>query len=662
MNKTFEQDKELLESTNDVDVLQELADKYIYSSIDEESQLGLQAANKWIEINDNYWPHLYVGDYHFSREEYKESFVEYKTANDMQEYYIALSFLSILYFMGYGETNTMDLENGVKCAKRAIDIYEKHREKRFPKRAYFVMGNAYLEEYFYENKIDKCEKYFLEILKNVKEQDDLLAGTHNNLGKYYLYKKRYDDAKEHFQKSLEIYEIIGWDTIIQQFNIAVCDEQIGNIDAASNSFFRIFDEYQKNYAYLFETPYEDLKPRERDLLRIFGLVCYECGHIYEDLKDDDDKAEYYYLEGLKSQHSLCYTILSAFYEKRGLQEKADDVLFEAINTVKDNDAYLLNDIGGYFYDKMRETGDPAMRDLAITFYTRSSELGLATAYLNLGKIYEFYSEDQEATAVKYYRLAEKHGESEGGLFKNELLKYMKVNRRKFEELIAKLRERNLSPEDLKESIGVEIVWFFGPIFSRIPNYVIDELVLGIYSYIQLLETKKDIDKIDFSLSVNPISKATEKLLDEKIASPYIDFLTKNGYEVSLSTVGQPFIHKDKKTGETHFGFADGFFSLGQLERAIIKREKNKHGENIINTYPSFIDFLTSTWPKISRDEANAFARELSRQATTFKDYRNDASHKDPISRSRAEQAFIFLLYNGNIIRYLIQAEKDYKEK
>lgn len=659
MDNTFEQDKDLLESTEDVDVLKELTSKYIFSSLDEESQLGVQAAKKWIEIDDNDSPHLYLGDYYRFRSEFKKYFIEYKIANDFKENYLALSFLSILYLLGYGETNTIDMENAVKCAQRSIDIYKKEKKEEFPKEAYFTMGYAYADEHFYEINIDKCEYYFLEVLKNVNDNDYLLADTHNNLGKYYLQKNKYHKAKEQFQQSLKLYEKVGIDTVIQRMNIAICDKQSGNIETANASLLSIFDEYKNNYNYLFETPYEELDPRGRDFLRIFGTVCYECGYIFEE-QHDDDKAEYYYSEGLKSQHALCYTILSAFYEKRGFIEKSENVLFEAITSVKDNDPYLFNDIGCYFYDQIKETGeDPVMRDNAISYFKRSSELGLAAAELNLGKIYEFHSNNQEALAVEYYGLAEEHGDDEGGQYKKELLDYININRPKFEELVNKLREHNYNQEDLKENIRIEMVWFFGSKYPDVPDYVKDELVVGLYTYIQLLETKKDIETIDFSPSVNPISKAVEKMVHDKIALPYINFLTENSYKINISTVGKTFICTDKK-GKDYFDFQDKHFSLGQLWKAVVKKDKGKYGEDIYNVYPSFIAFLQSILPKISKNKARAFTYELCRQISKFKTFRNDASHKDPLYIEKAKQAFTSILLEGNIIKYLITIENEYK--
>jgi tetratricopeptide (TPR) repeat protein/tRNA A-37 threonylcarbamoyl transferase component Bud32 len=153
-----------------------------------------------------------------------------------------------------------DLQGALASLNRAVDLDAKHPD------AHYVLGRVQVKM---DNSVEALSEFNIALAMHLESRNDEGRATVlNGLGNTYLYLNRYDEAMDHYQKSLDIRERIGdrrgvsvvlanvawvldiegrYDEAIQRVQQAlVIQQEIGDHDLLAESYSNLGDLYQNS--------------------------------------------------------------------------------------------------------------------------------------------------------------------------------------------------------------------------------------------------------------------------------------------------------------------------------------------------------------------------------------------------------------------------------
>ena len=596
----------------------------------------LEISNEKLEENpdDLFWTLMKGASQYFIIEERNNCLDAFKKIIAANKDYLleAYNFASACYSILSKSSDGLDIDKGIKYAQKALELNSLSGEYPFLDESEFVMAYSAQLNYFGDSSKDKSVYYYNRIINNSNDKV-FLYFSYSNLGVFWGDEGNIKKAIECFRKALT-YD----DSPLAKANLASYDYTDGNLEET----FKLWDEVLSNFDNsLLDKPKEQIDDIDIVSLKAYAVIYFnKAVYEYDGLhkEKDYDKAVKCLEEGMKTKLSYAYFKASSFYLSLEKEKENYDVLSRGFEHAIDFDANLINDYGICVYEGIEGVVERDV-DRAITIFERAAKYNNKIALYNLGLCY--YEKEEDLEALKYFQKSYEQGYAGAKEFIDDLSERLS-QKTKMSEYIKSLYDLNLNGADLYNQIRKDLIEDFGESYFKIPDHIIDSFALGIYSF-AVYACLPDSDKLDYSSATVSIAKGLESFLYDIVIFPYINYLIKN--KVPIETVNPALVTIDKN-GNKRIGLEK--FSIGAYKHYVGIQEKNK--PYVIDAY--YIDFVKSI-SKPGSNSAVKFIFDFVNDITKIRDIRNHASHRNPISRLKAEEVIDFVIKDRKLIKRYI---------
>ncbi|MDZ4665139.1 MAG: SpoIIE family protein phosphatase [Bacteroidota bacterium] len=218
-----------------------------------------------------------VGDQHFNKANYDESYRYYYTAYELSDsigskFHVALSAYNLGWQTAIQQRNYKD----VSYLYKALRIGKEINSDAIILRVENALGSFYTDKYDREDKrpdFDSAVKYFTDAIEKTKSLKRFrqTAALYLNLGQLFYHSKDYTSSVFYYEKAKNTFKDDSNNVISCLIKITLCDEKVGKIKDPSGIYKFIYGYATRN----------DLREMRKESLQILMEYYYNAGRFKE---------------------------------------------------------------------------------------------------------------------------------------------------------------------------------------------------------------------------------------------------------------------------------------------------------------------------------------------------------------------------------------------